>query len=103
MKLLRYFGRPKKPRLLLRRVVGTSMAPALQPGRIVVGGRFVRLKTGDIVVIRHDGIEKIKRVTAINETGIFVEGDNRAYSTDSRHFGWIPMVNVRAKVWWPRR
>jgi hypothetical protein len=80
------------------------MLLTLRPGQLVfVSGWFWRLKPGHVVVFRHNGLEKIKRITAVDvKKGYFVEGDNRKYSTDSRHFGWIPRDAIIARVIMPR-
>ena len=92
--------------MLVRRVSGKSMAPTLKPGRIVIGQRGYdatrRLKVGDIIIIKHDGLEKIKRVALLRDNEVYVLGDNSAASTDSRHFGWLPLSAVYALVVWPR-
>jgi len=47
---------------------------------------------GKIVLIERDsypGIFFIKRLTSINESGIWVEGDNKGESTDSRKWGYL--------------
>lgn len=81
------------------------MLPSLKTGQIVIGsGRFYLLKKGNIVIIRHNDIEKIKRITDVNDSGdIFVQGDNLDQSTDSRHFGWLPRESIVAVLIWPRR
>jgi len=84
-------------------VVGTSMLPALRPGYVIVGASFRRLRPGELVVIHHDGLEKVKRIQQMRFTEVFVTGDNPAESTDSRSFGWLPVDAVVAKVIWPRR
>lgn len=90
--------------LLVRRVSGNSMLPTLQSGRIVLGYRwFYRLKPGDVVILRHNGLEKIKRIVAVNSQGISVQGDNRKESTDSRHFGAVPKSTVIAKLLFTKR
>ena len=78
------------------------MEPALKPGNLVIGfgNRVARL--GRVVIIQHQGYEKIKRVTAIEESGLRLVGDNRAASTDSRDFGLVPLDTVVAIVRWPR-
>lgn len=91
--------------LLIRRVVGESMAPTLRPAQIIVAsGAVRRLRPGQVVVVRHGGLEKIKRLARVDQAGgqVFVTGDNREQSTDSRHFGWLPRRAVLAVVIWPR-
>lgn len=75
------------------------MMPYLNPGQIVIGyGWYRRLRPRDVVIIDHDGMEKIKRIVSIHEETVIVAGDNQTESTDSRHFGPVPIVSVRAKV-----
>lgn len=80
------------------------MLPALYPDGVVVGvGRFGRLRVDDIVIIWHEDLEKIKRISQIRDNQVYVIGDNPSRSTDSRSFGWLPVSVVRAKIIWPRR
>lgn len=88
--------------LRVRRIAGNSMSPALRPRQIVVASTLFRsVKIGDIVIFRHQGIEKIKRIQAYSGDRIFVVGDNSELSTDSRQFGWIPRAAVLGRVIWP--
>ena len=87
---------------LLRRVMGESMAPTLFPGAVVLGVRPGKLRPGDVVVVHHDHLDKIKRVKEIRAGQIFLTGDNFLHSTDSRDFGWLDFGAVLAKVIWPR-
>ena len=92
----------KKP-LLLRRIVGSSMSPKLPPGRVVLAtGWFRSIKPGEVCIFQQDHKEKIKRVERISKGQIFFIGDNLNSSSDSRHFGWIKIDAVLAKVIWPR-
>ena len=104
MRLPKFFGKPKKPNLIVRRIVGDSMSPTLRQGRIVVAlCRTHFLQVGDVIVLRHDGLEKIKRIKRIDPRfGVYVVGDNPARSTDSRHFGWVPVADVLGRLIWPR-
>jgi phage repressor protein C with HTH and peptisase S24 domain len=104
MKSLKFSGKPRKPSVLIRRVVGDSMTPTLRAGQIViVSGRFAHLRPRDIVVIRHAGLEKIKRISQIDPLrGVFVVGDNLQASTDSRSFGWLDFDEIVGRVIWPR-
>lgn len=102
MKLPRFLQRPKRRRLFaLRRVMGDSMLPWLTPGSIVLGVWPRRVAVGDVVIVHHDGLDKIKRVAGMRGGEIFLTGDNFLQSTDSRHFGWLERTAVIAKVVWP--
>lgn len=89
---------------MLRRVVGTSMMPTFEPGQLVVAIAPTRtIEIGDVVMVKHDGLEKIKRVAQLRAAGeLYLLGDNPLTSVDSRNFGWLPAEKVRAKVVWPR-
>jgi nickel-type superoxide dismutase maturation protease len=87
----------------VRRVAGESMVPTLTPGRIVFVRPFRTLRVGEVVIVRHDGLEKIKRITMLEDGLVFVTGDNPEQSTDSRSFGWLPEELVVGKLLWPRR
>lgn len=69
---------------------------------MVASGWFKDLRPHDVIIIAHDGIEKIKRVEHVRAQEVYVLGDNAVASTDSRDFGWLPTESVRGKVLWPR-
>ena len=78
------------------------MLPGLRPGQVVFAWRRpARIYPGDVLIIRHDGMEKIKRAARVEQARVFVVGDNLVMSTDSRHFGWIAREQVLGKVCWP--
>jgi nickel-type superoxide dismutase maturation protease len=94
--------KPRKPRLLVRRVVGDSMLPTFQAGQIVAIRRSANIEVGDVVMVQHEGLEKIKRVARLEPARIYLLGDNPAASTDSRNFGWLGSESIIGKVVWPR-
>lgn len=79
------------------------MLPALRPGAIVlVRGKTDDIQPGDVIVIKHGGLEKVKRVQFVSGNRLFVIGDNQERSTDSRSFGWLYISAVKGRVIWPR-
>lgn len=104
MKLPKSSGKPKKPKLYLRRVVGDSMMPTLRAGQIIlVSGRLKRLHTNTVVVLLRGEREMVKRIQTVDPIkGVYVVGDNMAESTDSRTFGWLDPDEITGRVVWPR-
>jgi phage repressor protein C with HTH and peptisase S24 domain len=78
------------------------MAPTLKPGQLVIGRQTRELRPGDVVIVSHDGLEKIKRIEKQQGDLIYLLGDNAPASTDSRNFGWVQAKAIIAKVVWPR-
>jgi phage repressor protein C with HTH and peptisase S24 domain len=78
---------------------GNSMFPTLKPGQhVFTVNWFFQIKVGDLVVARVDGKDIIKRVGQLKAGKVFLVGDNKAASTDSREFGWIDVIQVVRKV-----
>lgn len=103
-------------------VEGESMLPTYAPGDWLMAnwgnyalksksfspltllGNFFgdRVTTGDVVVIErpeYPGIFYVKRITEVRHEShqIFLSSDNPA-GTDSREWGWLPVVSVQAKI-----
>lgn len=75
------------------------MEPTLKPGQVVFGVGFYRkLRPRHIVIVRHNGLEKVKRIERIEGQQVYLLGDNPAASTDSRDFGLVPISSVVARV-----
>ena len=78
------------------------MAPTLKPGQDIISFNWAYLgrkpKIGDLVVVKINGKEIVKRVQKIQGDQVFVQGDNLYLSTDSRHFGKVKMDQIIGKV-----
>lgn len=77
------------------------MLPTLKSSQdVLVWCWFYTPKIGDIVAIKVNGKEMIKRITKINDRHILIMGDNKKESTDSRKFGPIRKEQIIGKVIW---
>lgn len=83
------------------KVEGDSMTPAFNVGDIILVNRFSyflnKPKIGDVVVLKREKFI-IKRIAEVEKNKIFVMGDNKKESKDSRSFGWINKKEIVGKV-----
>ncbi len=84
-----------------RRVVGKSMHPTLREGQVVLVFMSRYLRVGDVVVAFMDQREVVKRITKMRDGTVFLEGDNRKESTDSKTHGWLPDRHILGRVIFP--
>ncbi|HEY1645522.1 MAG TPA: S26 family signal peptidase [Candidatus Saccharimonadales bacterium] len=89
--------------MLVRRVVGDSMLPTLRSNQLVMAFSRVKPSLGNLVIVKYDGKEIIKRLTKIEPGKLYITGDNPNSSSDSRHFGWVSQSDLIATVIWPRK
>lgn len=88
------------------RVAGASMEPAYPGGSWLVvrwsGRRGVALRRGDVVIARRPDrpdLLIVKRIIKGPAGGaVWLQGDNEAYSDDSRLFGWVAQELVVGRV-----
>ena len=77
------------------------MLPELVPGDRLLVLPTRRVRRGDLVVLRDPRDQNrtmVKRVAAIDGSLVTVAGDNQDASTDSRHFGPVPVRSIRGRV-----
>lgn len=79
-------------------VSGHSMEPALREGDwVFVLPPRPAPRAGEVVLLRDPRDRSrllLKRVAALTGDGCVVEGDHAEHSTDSRHFGPVPVADV---------
>lgn len=77
------------------RVTGESMLPIFSDGDYVLT-RPGKPKKGDVVVLRHEGLIKIKRIETVEGNEYFVSGDNKSVS---KLIGPLERKAILGKVW----
>lgn len=83
-------------------VRGNSMYPTLKDGDyVLIDKKPKSIDIEDILVLTPPEGDSlvIKRLVRIGMfTHCWVEGDNKSYSYDSRHYGWIKGENIEGRV-----
>lgn len=78
------------------------MLPTFHSGQDIISFNWAYLgrkpKMGDVIVIKKDGKEMIKRIQKVRDREVIVTGDNSKESTDSRDFGPIKVDQIVGKV-----
>lgn len=78
---------------------GNSMLPTLTPGQdVLVWCWLNKYQAGDVVAVKVNGKDMVKRIQKTDDRRIFVMGDNEKMSTDSRKFGWIDKKDIIGKL-----
>ena len=87
---------------MLRVIRGKSMVPALRPRETILALRVAPwggLHVGQVLLVRRGGRDIVKRLAAVlPDGGLWLEGDNKAGSVDSRRFGPVSRRAVRGRV-----
>lgn len=84
------------------------MLPTLKPGQdVLVWSWFYSPKVEDIVIVKSvKGKVKreiVKRIIKIEGKQVYIEGDNKKESTDSKDFGPVKRSQIIGKVIWYQR
>lgn len=84
------------------RVFGNSMIPSFKPFDLVLVNKIAYFlkspRVGDVVIVKNQNLNLIKRIKKVKRKMVFVIGDNEKESTDSRDFGWISKADIIGKV-----
>lgn len=83
--------------MFIRRVKGNSMSPVLQSGDIVIGWKR-NLRAGTVAIAAINNKEVVKRVERLLDDKVYLVGDNRQHSTDSRHYGPVDQRAILGTV-----
>lgn len=89
------------PRLRRVAVVGQSMEPKYRDGDWLLVGLRWPITTGCVLLARDPRMQEqlvIKRAIRQVQAGWWVEGDNGARSTDSRHYGMLQPELILGRV-----
>jgi phage repressor protein C with HTH and peptisase S24 domain len=77
------------------------MEPTLKNGQVVISHRVRNFRKGQVVVAFMQGREVVKRIKSIKNGQVFLEGDNKNNSSDSREYGTVTDSKIEGVVFWP--
>ena len=86
------------------KIADRSMLPNFKEGDFILAEKFSYLfskpKENDVIVLKHPHNSKflLKRISKAINGAVFVEGDNKTESEDSRQFGPVSKSHVVGKV-----
>ncbi len=111
--LLAYrFREPRHGEIVILDIPGRQEGPPLIKRIIGLPGDFVEIKDGGVYIngrlLTEPYLDQLTlgqmSARLVPEEHIFVLGDNRSSSNDSRYFGMVPYENIRGRAWlryWP--
>lgn len=82
----------------LRQVHGSSMEPKLSHGDIVVFVRRRSYQPQSVVLANAGGREVVKRIDHRNAHSVYLLGDNKLASTDSRAYGYVSADEIKGSL-----
>ncbi|TVR30746.1 MAG: signal peptidase I [Spirochaetaceae bacterium] len=85
------FDSPADGRLAVKRSVAVAGDPIVAGDAVVVVGG----ETYDVPLRTADALQNLTRIP---DNKVFVLGDNPTHSTDSRHYGLVPLRAIRGRV-----
>ncbi len=81
-------------RLAVKRTVGVEGDPISVGDAVVVVG-------GETYDVSLQAAAQLKRYASVPDNMVFVVGENLQRSTDSRHYGFVPVASIRGRVLLP--
>ncbi len=85
-------------KLKIRRVVGDSMSPTISNNSLIAFLEISSYKIGDIVLVSINNTEYIKKISAINDSGLYYFVSEDYMGLDSRVWGFQSSGVIKAKL-----
>ncbi len=87
---------PWKDRWVIKRCLGTAGMPVL----VDRGEGYTARVNGETLSLTEEQWNRLKRADRVPEGMLFVAGDNREESLDSREYGFVSVDSIRGKAVW---